>query len=397
MTKGFFIKLHHSVLQRTDISMGAKVLLALLQDYARIDDHGWAKPSIGTMAELLGVDRSVVKRTLRKLVKVKLLEIEHGTGRLSSIYWPRSGGKMPPLEGENHLVVVGLKCPLCGGKKSMLQPRRGGEMPPNQDHTTKTSDLDHLCLRCAQAPLPPFSRAQENGAEPNTGRRRPHPTQLPDQPPAPDSATSQTEGYLDLILGKPPGSETSAEGSAPARPGRTPRGAGPSAGVAPGAGPKPSDGQGSLLSDLEDLPAKRVNSRPKGQQSPRQRRKSASKGAVTTRKRKKPAKARPPDPVWDAFVAEWMPDGVPSSQRKQVGGLVRDLKDMGATVQQIRDRTKVLRADAEHKGYTLSIRTLVARWNILGVAERKAEKKRKYWAAEHAYVTRHLEAKGGGP
>jgi hypothetical protein len=156
---------------------------------------------------------------------------------------------------------------------------------------------------------------------------------------------------------------------------------------------QPPGGQGSLLGDLDDSATPEPNEgeivqpRPQG---PAQRR---TKKKATARKRKKPAKPRKPDPIWDAYVAEWMPNGVPTGQKKQVGGLVRDLKDMGATVKQIKDRSKALRADAEHKGYTLGIRTVVARWNILGVGE-QAKAKRKRREDEEAEYQRSMGLSG---
>lgn len=55
-----------------------------------------------------------------------------------------------------------------------------------------------------------------------------------------------------------------------------------------------------------------------------------------------PAK-RERNPWWDAVVAIWYPDGVPDSQRAQVGRLAADFKTLGATEDGMRTRRTRLR------------------------------------------------------
>lgn len=47
------------------------------------------------------------------------------------------------------------------------------------------------------------------------------------------------------------------------------------------------------------------------------------------------SKPRPRDPIWDAFAAEFWPEGIPEITRKHVGLLVKTLKEQGATAEEI--------------------------------------------------------------
>jgi hypothetical protein len=117
---------------------------------------------------------------------------------------------------------------------------------------------------------------------------------------------------------------------------------------------------------LEDLPAKRANSQPKGQQAPRKRRESVSKGEATTRKRKKPAKPRPRDLIWDAVADTWFKGRVPPSRKTAAGRVVVDLKAMEATPEQIVERTERLRRLAKKRDWgPVSMHALVKWWNEL--------------------------------
>ena len=57
------------------ITLGAKVMYALLCNYASETDHCW--PSQATLAAKLSCSVSSVKNYLAELVKVKLIEIRH--------------------------------------------------------------------------------------------------------------------------------------------------------------------------------------------------------------------------------------------------------------------------------------------------------------------------------
>ena len=53
--------------------------------------------------------------------------------------------------------------------------------------------------------------------------------------------------------------------------------------------------------------------------------------------------ARKPDPIWDEVVNLFFPEGVPTSGGSRIGKVVRDLKSIDATPEQIRTRTENMR------------------------------------------------------
>lgn len=55
-------------------------------------------------------------------------------------------------------------------------------------------------------------------------------------------------------------------------------------------------------------------------------------------------KSRTHDPIWDTVEAEWWAGGVPEPSRKRVGKIVRDLKALNATPEDIADRIAAYRA-----------------------------------------------------
>lgn len=61
-------------------------------------------------------------------------------------------------------------------------------------------------------------------------------------------------------------------------------------------------------------------------------------------------KPRTPDHVWDAVVAIYFPSGVPPSQVSRVGAIVRDLKAVNATPEEIRRRAENCKRWFEGKG-----------------------------------------------
>ena len=73
-------------------------------------------------------------------------------------------------------------------------------------------------------------------------------------------------------------------------------------------------------------------------------------------------KPREPNPIWDTVVAMWYPEGVPTSQRKAVGRIFADLKELGATPDEIRRR------HAEHVAkwpeMTCTARSVVKNWGL---------------------------------
>lgn len=393
MEHELFFKMPFWLSQRHDLSFSAKMLMALLLDYSRINDNGVAWPSVRRIMSDLGVaSRSCIQIWTEQLKRKGLLKVESGRG-IPNQYTPSVPVYGTPQE-DGVSQQVGHRCP--SGRDSTV-PVGGNDSEQYQDQ-----HQEHSAAACASAPSPPFSPAQTNGAESNTGRRRPHQsTQLPDQPSAPGSETDETAKWFKAIRGK---RDQKAEGSALARPGRTLRKAEPSAGVAPGvapgAGPKPTvkkslkvpcvvqkkgrtfqtppDGQGSLLRGLVccDIMEPSIVQPP-----PRQRRESASKGAATTRKRKKAAKARPRDELWDAYVDEWMGGTIADGEEAKVGRNVKQLRQKGATARTLRERSAELREEAAspRKGFTVSEYTILKRWARYGRLEREraAEKRRK--------------------
>ena len=68
---------------------------------------------------------------------------------------------------------------------------------------------------------------------------------------------------------------------------------------------------------------------------------SASERTATNRVQEKPTKAREPDPIWDCVVDRWYGGGksLTKSQRGAANAVVRDLKELGATPEEIAVRT----------------------------------------------------------
>jgi DNA-binding transcriptional regulator YhcF (GntR family) len=78
----------------------------------------------------------------------------------------------------------------------------------------------------------------------------------------------------------------------------------------------------------------------------------------------KPKAPRPPrerDPIWDVVQELWHPDGVPTGQQSAVGAIVRDLKELGATVELVRAARDAYRR--EWPEMTCTPRAVVKFWS----------------------------------
>ena len=74
----------------------------------------------------------------------------------------------------------------------------------------------------------------------------------------------------------------------------------------------------------------------------------------------KPKRAWKPDPIWDAVCEVFGFKTVPYSQRTRLGKVVRDLREMSATPEEIRDRHR--RAVAAWKGAEFGPEAIVKHW-----------------------------------
>lgn len=108
-----------------------------------------------------------------------------------------------------------------------------------------------------------------------------------------------------------------------------------------GVGVPPTAGVGNLSTSVGILSTKRGKSDPtrRGSSSPirvdsvRQTNKQTQEQTAAP-----PKKERPRNELWDAVVAEWFADGIPDSQRANVGKLVKEFRQLKATPAEIRVR-----------------------------------------------------------
>lgn len=71
-----------------------------------------------------------------------------------------------------------------------------------------------------------------------------------------------------------------------------------------------------------------------------------------------------PDEIWEAATAEFYPDGVATSMRTEVNGLVRDLRDdLGATPAEFARRTLLHLAACRKFQWSYTLRGLVRHWS----------------------------------
>ena len=100
---------------------------------------------------------------------------------------------------------------------------------------------------------------------------------------------------------------------------------------------------------------------------------------------------REPDPIWDAAVGECYPSGVATGMRKEVNGLVRDLKDLHATAAEIHRRAGLYREYCVNKDLMFSLRGLVRRWDQFPLPRKRPpeiaweqwqDDKGRYWARQ---------------
>ena len=89
---------------------------------------------------------------------------------------------------------------------------------------------------------------------------------------------------------------------------------------------------------------------------------AAASGRVRTKRPKAEPKAREPDPIWDEVAAQWFGGDVARPSASRVGAVVRDLKDLGATPDEIRAR--IARHKTKWPTVTCSPESLVKNWAL---------------------------------
>ncbi len=87
MSGNRYVALPTSVLQRRDLSAGAKLLYARLRDLAAIDGNGIAWPSLQRLCDDLGTFRSDIVRWLDRLTTAGLIRVvKRGKGSRATCY-----------------------------------------------------------------------------------------------------------------------------------------------------------------------------------------------------------------------------------------------------------------------------------------------------------------------
>ena len=126
-----------SLIRRTDLDPGAKVLWAVLADYARMDGDVCAWPGQRRLRADMGVGGWLLARWIDQLVDVGALEVEPGVGRRSSRYTPldpsrsapptgaQTNHSAPPTQGANStpLIRSAPLAPRRQARKSAVAPR----------------------------------------------------------------------------------------------------------------------------------------------------------------------------------------------------------------------------------------------------------------------------------
>ena len=80
-----FTQIPNVVLHRPDISVGGKVLYAMLVSYAWKDDHCWAGQD--TLARELAASERSVRNWLAELRELRILTVEHRGLMQTNVYW----------------------------------------------------------------------------------------------------------------------------------------------------------------------------------------------------------------------------------------------------------------------------------------------------------------------
>ena len=126
------------------ITFGAKIMYALLCNYASEKDHCW--PSQATLAERLSCSVSSVKNYLGELVRAKLIDVRHKQYR-SSVYY-----MMRPTELEER------------------QPKAALSQPDSACPEPNSGYLNNLNKESKNTnpPLPPKSAAPKQAASAST-------------------------------------------------------------------------------------------------------------------------------------------------------------------------------------------------------------------------------------
>jgi len=93
-------------------------------------------------------------------------------------------------------------------------------------------------------------------------------------------------------------------------------------------------------------------------------------------------KPRPPNPIWDAVVTEWFPSGV-GGQASRIGKIVKDLKSLGATPDDI--RTRHLNYQRNEPTWTDTPEAIVKHWDRCGVIKSATARPGRIEAAPGKY------------
>lgn len=119
----------------SNLSEGAKLLYALILDFAWQSDHAW--PGQERMAALLGKNARTIRRHLQELVAARLIGIEHrwtGKSQPQNIYHilNLSRAVLPSSEAKAGGQSPGQKCPGDTSKGGLIIPSGGNNVSPGQ-------------------------------------------------------------------------------------------------------------------------------------------------------------------------------------------------------------------------------------------------------------------------
>lgn len=322
-----------------NLSPGAKLMYLRLLDLKRITPNGHPFPSSRKLQLDLGIKcKSSILLLIKELQNANLITLCPGSGRRPNVfglnyepvYRTKQGGvavgettttenSRSGREDDHNSGVAVVETTI---SPTVVVGRTTGERTEKKKDQKKN---DQFAEAVAPAPARPFSRAHEDGAEPDaptapTGRRR---SAASSEAAAPGTEAATIEQSLRV----------------------------------------PQEVQGTLLGDSEPAKVKSGGKVAIGQPAAGNGPEPTSKAKATTRKRK----ASKPDPIWEAVVAAWCPSGVPASRRAELNKVVKDLEAFdNATPTEITARTKRLRDMARDQNWPKpTVHGLVKRWEDL--------------------------------
>ena len=148
------------------VTFGAKIMYALLCNYASEKDHCW--PSQATLAARLSCSVSSVKNYLAELVKVKLIEVRRGQYRSSVYYMLNPGelrGQETKVDGQQPEVVCPEPKSGYLNNLSKQSKEENPPLPPTEPETPKTSNASPVSESPAaggvSVSFPDFEKAWE--------------------------------------------------------------------------------------------------------------------------------------------------------------------------------------------------------------------------------------------